>query len=667
MGKPIFEHASIRAVVRAFLLPLLLFGAIIAPAQDADQLPEDRKDLHDATNDTARAEALARICFDLINNDADSARWYGEHALLLAQRIGNNKALGDAHNNIGWLFAQQGRLDSAEIHLNKALAFFKRTGRQQYVSVTLGNLGWVANNRGDQVHALQHFQASMHASELAGDSAGMAVAYYSIGSTYRRAKDLEHALENLNRALSLERALGRSSKIANCLQAIANVFNDQGLTEKALPYYDEAFRTYKAHHDPISAGIVQENIGDMYSESDVRRALAHYSIALAHYDSAKSDPDRAYVLKRIGRMNTRNGDLAEARIALENGRALAVSTGSTSLVMDYEFALAELAREQKDAAAVFAHYERFLTMKDSLQGEDTQKELARLRTEFETERKEKDNEILRAQNSEQQERIRRGELKLYGSIALGALALAAAMLFWRNLSQKRKHAEVLEKLNAQLADNNAEITEINGLLEMKLLRSQMNPHFIYNCLNSAAQMTQAGKQAEALAYLQGFARLLRMVLDHSVNDRVSIADELEFLKQYLRLEGQRVEGLTYTVDADRTLLDDDVDVPALIVQPFVENAVWHGLANKGGAKSIAVRFSGTSDAIICTIADNGIGREQAALEQRDPAHRSLGMQLTSERLRLLSRRMNDNGAIRVEDLRNTDGSPAGTRVTLSLA
>ena len=654
--------------MRAAALVLFMALSSRAWAQDAGLLPDNRKDLREATNDTARAEALARICFNHISTDADSARWYGDRALALAERIHNTKALGDAHNNIGWLFAQQGKLDSAEGHLNKALAFFQRTGEQQYLAVTLANLGWVANNGGDRVGAVEHFQASLRANELAGDSAGMAVAYYSIGTTYRKAKDHEHALENLEKALAIERALGRTQKVAFCLQSIANVYNDRGEVAKALPYYEEAFRTHKSRGDIISAGIVQENIGDMYSENDKRNALVHYQEALVNYDSAHSDPDRAYVLRRIGRMHTGLGEVKEGRAALDTGRALALAGGSMELVMEYELALAELARAEKDATGVFDHYERYLAMKDSLQGEDTQKELARLRTEFETERKEKDNLVLRAQNSEQQERIRRAELKLYGSLALGVLALLAAMLFWRNYAQKRRHAQVLEGLNQQLANNNAEITEINGLLEMKLLRSQMNPHFIYNCLNSAARMTQAGRQVEALAYLQGFARLLRMVLDQSVNDRVHIQEEMDFLRQYLKLEAHRLEGLSYEVTADNTLVDDEAELPALIVQPFVENAVWHGLANKEGERSINVRFAAKGTGIVCTITDNGVGREQAGNTslEREPGHRSLGMQLTNERLKLLSRRLADSGAIAVEDLKRTDDSPVGTRVTITL-
>jgi sensor histidine kinase YesM len=310
---------------------------------------------------------------------------------------------------------------------------------------------------------------------------------------------------------------------------------------------------------------------------------------------------------------------------------------------------------------------RYLALKDSVQGADTQRELARLRTAFDTERKEKDNALLRAQNSEQAERIRRNRQRMVGIAVIATLSTIAALLFYLNYRQKRQHALLLEDLNSKLANSNAEITEINGLLELKLLRSQMNPHFIYNCISSAARMTQAGQQLEALAYLQGFARLLRQVLDHSVDDRVSVEDEVDFLRQYLKLEAVRLDGLAFAVEVDPTLLDEDAEIPALIVQPFVENAVLHGLSDKAGERRIDVRFDRAGDRVRCTISDNGVGRKASGAHiAGNQDHRSLGMQLTRERLMLLTRRLGGERSVQVEDLIAVNGEPMGTRVTLLL-
>jgi tetratricopeptide (TPR) repeat protein len=658
--------------MRAFLRPVAVWGGlcvlVATLAQDVSLVPGLRKTLAAATNDTLRADALARICFNLIRSDPDSAQHVGDQAMVLAKRIGNRRAIADAHNNLGWLAAEQGELERADSLLRIALGIFQRIGVPEYTSVTLSNLGWVAEKKGDSVASLKRFHEALALSERAQDTATISIVLYSIGITYRKVGERERALEYLQRSLEMERALGRRNTEANCLIGIANTHREMGDTAKAIATLNAASRIYVDLSDHVGLGLAHENLGEIESERDPQRALRHYAVALAHYDSVDSRIDKAYVLLRLGAAQLKGKDLPAAASHLLTGAELAGVLGDRHLTMSYELALAELCSEQNDGKGAFRHYARYVALKDSLQGADTQHELARLRTAFDSERKEKDNAILRAENSEQQERLKRRDLQLYGSVALAALALIAALLFWRNYRQKRKHADVLEELNTQLAESNTEITEINGLLEMKLLRSQMNPHFIYNCLNSAARMTQAGQNLEALAYLQGFARLLRMVLDHSVNDTVSITEEVAFLRQYLKLEGVRLEGLHYEVDAEPALLDDEVMLPALIVQPFVENAVWHGLADRDGEKRITVRFARNGNGIRCTITDNGIGRAHAeqALE-RDPSHRSLGMQLTSERLRLLARRMSEAGAITVEDLRNSDGSAAGTSVVVRMA
>jgi len=653
---------------RHILLLSGLMGITIASvrAQDASLVPSIRQELAVAADDTARSEALSRICYNLTRSAPDSALLAGEQALTIAKRINHAKALGDAHNNLGWLAAEQGQYARADSLLNIALGIFQKLGGPGYISVSLSNLGWLAQKKGDSVGALKYFQEALRQSETAQDSASSAILLYSIGSTYRRSKEYASAEDYLQRALALEHALGRGGKEANCLTALANTFREQGDTAQASVRYLQAAALYNAHHDHAGAGLVEENIGDMYVEGSPLRALEHYRIALAHYDSIESNEDKAYVLKDMGIAQTALKRFPEARASLNEGSALAAETGAMELVMEYELALSHLAAAQGDAAGTLQHYERYDALKDSLQGEDTQRELARLRTAFDTERKEKDNAILRAANNEKEERLRRKDIELYAIIALCFAALIAAWLFRRNYRQKRRHAEVLEGLNAQLADSNAEINEINGLLESKLLRSQMNPHFIYNGLNSAMRMTQTGQTVEALAYLQGFARLLRMVLDHSVNDRVTINEELDFLRQYLKLESKRLAGLSYEVEAERTLIDDEAELPALVVQPFVENAVWHGLTDKVGERSVHVRFGRNGTGIICTITDNGVGRGNAGNSGEGSARRSLGMQLTDERLRLLSRRLGGNSSVHVEDLVDANSDPIGTSVTLHL-
>lgn len=311
-------------------------------------------------------------------------------------------------------------------------------------------------------------------------------------------------------------------------------------------------------------------------------------------------------------------------------------------------------------------YRLLSAAKDSLNELNNSERIHQLEESFQADLRRKDIAALTASNAEKAERIRRKDQLLYGGIIAVVLAVLAAVLFYRNWRQKRKHAEVLEVLNTTLEGRKAEIEGINRLLQLKVLRTQMNPHFIYNSLSAIAALSMKGDHVQALTYLQGFARLLRQVLDHSVNDRVALSEEMDFLRQYLKLESLRFDGgIHFTVDADRALLDEDVEVPALLVQPFVENAVWHGLAHRSGEKRVAVRFTQVDGIVECTVEDNGLGRGFQPGPKPD-GHKSVGIQLTNERLQLLAFRLGEEGRAHYADLHTTDGRAAGTLVTLKL-
>lgn len=649
-----------------FYLFFVIVGLHAVKGQEVSLIPGLLEEFRSASADTARARLLGKISFNLINTNLDSAKLTGEQALALATRINDPKALCDAHHSLGWLAATQGDLDSAEVHMNKALALSRGPGGSGNSAPELGHLGWLAEKRGDDVGALKYFIEALGEAEAAQDSSSMASMGYSIGTCYRKMGDFSQALTFLNASLEMERLLKRPNKQGNCLTSLANCYNQLRDTLRAMEYYERAARIFEAAGNHRQLGLVEENIGSLLITIP-ERALPHFMLALAQYNVVDSKEDKAYLMVALGTAQINTGRFKEAQQMLEAGRNLAVEIGAPQLVMKYERIMGTLYANLGDAEATQAHYERYIVIKDSLQSENTQQELARLRTAFDTERKEKDNDLLRAMNSEQHERLRNRNIQLYGTIAIGLLAIIAAFLFRRNYQQKRRHADTLEDLNAQLEDRNAQISEINGLLEMRVLRSQMNPHFIYNCLNSAAQMTKVGNMEEAHTYLQSFARLLRTILDQSVKDLVPIEEVADFLRQYLDLETHRLPGLRYTIRVDDELLEDGAEIPSLLVQPFVENSVWHGLTAKEGERTLDVHFMAEEDRVVCTITDNGVGRERAAVSTKGRnGHRSLGMELTNERLRLLSRRMRDEGSITIEDLLDHAGEPSGTRVTLRI-
>ena len=317
-----------------------------------------------------------------------------------------------------------------------------------------------------------------------------------------------------------------------------------------------------------------------------------------------------------------------------------------------------------DSARAYLAMGQLEVLKDSFNTVASDEHMLALEKKFETRLSQEEIQRLDAENRQQEQRLRLRNLQLYGSLLLALLALGGVVLVWRNLRQKRKHSAVLERLNTELQDKQVRIEEINALLRMKVLRTQMDPHFIHNCLNAIRALSLKGDHERADEYLEGFARLLRTVLEHSVRDRITLEEEIAFLQDYVKLEQLRLgDDFTWSISADQALIDEEPLIPSLLVQPFVENAIWHGLADRKGPKRLDVVFEERDDIITCTVQDNGVGR---SVKSPSTNRRSLGLKLTGERLQLLTERLESEGAFRIQDLKDEHEVPTGTRVTLKL-
>ncbi len=209
-------------------------------------------------------------------------------------------------------------------------------------------------------------------------------------------------------------------------------------------------------------------------------------------------------------------------------------------------------------------------------------------------------------------------------------------------------------------------------LEARAIRAQMNPHFIFNSLNAIQEAIVTEKIDAAYDYLSRFSKLLRMVLDHSEKNLITLSSELETIRLYLSLESLRFsQSFSYKISVNPALDPDDIYIPTLLLQPFVENAIWHGLINLPGDKKLDLIFKETKGILECIIEDNGVGRTRAAeiKQQKLGAARfeSKGTRLALQRVELLNRERKDSAHIEIIDLTNTQGEAIGTRVVIRLA
>jgi LytS/YehU family sensor histidine kinase len=204
-------------------------------------------------------------------------------------------------------------------------------------------------------------------------------------------------------------------------------------------------------------------------------------------------------------------------------------------------------------------------------------------------------------------------------------------------------------------------------MELASLRSQMNPHFIFNSLNSIQKYIWDNKQEDASEYLTKFSKLMRLTLEHSMHKLVTLEDELAAVHLYLELEHRRCNNkFDYTVNFDDNINAQLILLPPLLLQPYIENAIWHGLLPKQGRGLLSIRLQQLSaNALQCIIEDDGIGRKQASIikQQKGSQSTSYGMLITQQRLNITEAN-GIVGSVAVEDLVNDYNEAIGTKIIL---
>jgi ligand-binding sensor domain-containing protein len=243
-------------------------------------------------------------------------------------------------------------------------------------------------------------------------------------------------------------------------------------------------------------------------------------------------------------------------------------------------------------------------------------------------------------------------------LLMGGLSLCLiTLLIWYLTQRVRKREEEKTRINARIAE-----------LEQLALKSQMNPHFIFNSLNSIQQYVMDKDVSGANKFISGFSRLIRQTLDFSSKPLVHLQDEIGYLQTYLELEKNRLEEkFNYEVEVSEELRNEDYYIPPMVLQPFLENSLRHGIRyRKDNEGRVKIRVYKGYQQIVCVIEDNGVGREQAARNKRaNPIeYQSKGMTLTANRIDLINKDRQKKIKVQIEDLFHADGSAAGTRVSV---
>lgn len=520
---------------------------------------------------------------------------------------------------------------------------------------------------GDRDKSLPFLFRALRIYETQNYQKGLASVLNNIGVVYKGMGKSRDAIDVYLQASEKYQSEGMEKEYAMSLQNLAIMYRAVESYDTALIYYDQSLSLIKKLDYKRETAMVLGNLGSLYDVMDqYDKALAYHLQALAILKELPNKRSLTYCLHNIGYSNLKLNNYAESEKYLNEALEVAQELKAKVLIYVVYETMADLFASQKDFEKGYHYYTLFHQMSDSIYNEESVQQVNELQAKYETEKKDKQIALL-AKEKEIQEKEAQRQATLKRAFVGGLIAvILLAGLVVLILRQRMKNQKLL-------AAKNEEIKEVNfkqqlSELEIKALRAQINPHFLFNCMNSINRMILNGESEDASRYLTKFSKLVRLILENSETTTVSLENELSMLESYIQLEALRFKGkINYQIVLDEDIDPEDTYLPSMVLQPFVENAIWHGLMHKDGFEQgmITIAIREEEDRLLCTIEDNGIGREKARIlsEKTVLKSKSLGMKITEERLRLLSKKQLEK-LINITDLKDSMNRALGTRVDI---
>ena len=600
--------------------------------------------VEEATDSISKIDAIYDLGVYLDeNDDLDGSTDQMEKALRIAINVNDHERIGRIGNYVATNFLIQGDMGRSTKTYKLALDHAELTNDYSQIAKISMNLAENYNFSGDYKNAIKYGLNSLKIKESEGDWIRICYHYMAMSNIFKETEDLAKREEYINLAYAKkdEEGCASISDIAKIYNGLGGVAQQRLQYDKALAYYDtlKTFCEENGFNQGIntalinSALIYQENgeyatALEMVVESD---AYADQTM----YDSIFSDNCKADLYLSL------NEPMMALNLAEKNINRKELDHYSAERLKSLKF-LYEANFRLKNFDEAYRWNDLLYVYQDSIRSEDVRTAIADLEMQYQTEKKEQQIALLQAENMiRQQERI----VYLAVSVVLLLLFAVGALLYFKN---KRENDLHLIQLRQQL------------------LRSQMNPHFLFNALGSIQNFMYKSETKKAAAYLGNFARLTRSILEQSAEEFILLSDELDLLKNYLELEQIRGKNnFAYTIDVDENIDTEFVKIPPMLVQPFVENAVKHGLRNIDYAGELLLSFNEVEDDLYVVVRDNGSGiKRQIKNKKESKAHRSMSMEIFKERQVVLSKKYKKEIRFFITDLSETDSAQNGTQVKI---
>ncbi|MFT3705278.1 MAG: histidine kinase [Agriterribacter sp.] len=540
----------------------------------------------------------------------------------------------------------------------------------------------------DQVSkTLEYLQKAAKMYESQKKLTDLAKVYNTMGAAYLPYKEhYNDALVYLQKAVAIYNLQGGNQLLPHSILNMALVYKRMDSAALSLQYFNEAlklFNQYSADNKQLEARIYG-GLGDAYIEFSAPAlqatgftgdkydtALYYVQKALAVFNELGSEDGKTANYRRLATIY-----LAQKKypLALDNAfmaKQIADKGGFLAMKADAVTVMSEINAAAGHFDSAYAYLQQYVVLNDSLLNDEKERELIQKEMQYHFDKKEDslhfENALLSKNNALSKLQLR--QQWLYSAAALLLLLGLGGFLYYRNRNKQVKLTLQLEKERAEQKQRESEFERKVSDAALHSLRSQMNPHFIFNCLNSIKLYAVENNQDAATAYLGKFSRLMRLVLENSKSDRITLQQEVETLQLYIEMEAMRFkEKLHHEIKIADNVDLDYIEIPPMLIQPYVENAIWHGLMPKEDGGTLVVSFNCQDDNLRITVTDNGVGRARSAelKRQSTTAHKSFGMSITHERIELINQMYKTNISVTVNDLHDAQGGAAGTEIVMNI-
>lgn len=604
---------------------------------------------------------------------AESEKYYRQ-AIGWYEKIGDNNGLGFCYYGLAnILWVQDTGIDASKKNYDLSLKYFQKAANKimEAELIDLSSIYYFLHD--DVEKSFDRITKAFELRKQMNDYRGMTFSYYRLGLAYQFADDMEASLEYYKKTLEL--ATEQSVKWNDIYMHIGNVYLWTNRLDSA-EFYFKKLLSITPGYARAQAAYGQLNM----QRGDYQMGIAYLQPA-ATYFKKHNDWQAAWALIDLAKCYA---GLKQYSTAFRYGRECSaeVDKGKFRDALIYVYGMyADIYEKLNQQDSSNWYFRKQITLRDSLQETESLKkqkrQMAMYKVAAREELQQSRIDLLNRDNQIKQQQLQKEALLKKLLIVSLAVFLLLAVVIIRNISLKRRN----DKHRLELAENELQISELENErtrselkrraseLEMQALRSQMNPHFIFNSLNSINRFILQSDKKQASEYLTKFSRLIRLILQNSQSAMIPLESELESLQLYLELEAVRFDHhFEYSLNVDDELDMSNIKVPPLIIQPYAENAIWHGLMHKEEKGHLRVELFEADALLCCIITDNGIGRKKAdELKSKSASvHKSMGMRITADRISILQQSKQQVEHIKITDLVLPDGAVGGTKVVLKI-